>query len=97
MTYSNYPIYTPNAIHEDLCFLISSFFYDTRKKKGYTLIEVSKKTGLRIKDIDNLETAAGIYDFAIICKLIEFYQEKIPLEPGCFPELPEEIAKICLK
>lgn len=24
-------------------------------------------------------------------------KEKIPLEPGCFPELPEEIAKICLK
>ena len=33
MTQSDYPIYTLDAIHEDICFLVSYFFYDTRKKK----------------------------------------------------------------
>ena len=43
MTQSDYPIYTLDAIHEDICFLVSYFFYDTRKKKEYSLAEVSKK------------------------------------------------------
>ena len=46
MTQSDYPIYTLDAIHEDICFLVSYFFYDTRKKKEYSLAEVSKKTGI---------------------------------------------------
>lgn len=27
MTQSDYPIYTLDAIHEDICFLVSYFFY----------------------------------------------------------------------
>ena len=96
MTQSHYPICTLDAIHEDICFLVSYFFYDTRKKKEYSLAEVSKKTGISIEDIDKLETMRGVYDFCIISRLIDFYQTKMPVDISCFPKLPKNIAKKCL-
>lgn len=61
--------------------LLADQFYSIRKKRKETLKNVSDKTGLSIKDIDNLELHANPYfDLATFEVLADYYQAHLKMD-----------------
>lgn len=86
------PIYYASELNVDTCLNIAMFLFETRRNSGLTITEAAVRTGLSVKDVDELETQAGQYDFAKIAKLLDLYRKKLPMSAKCFRELPQTMA-----
>lgn len=69
------PIYHASELNPDTCLEIAMFLFATRRNSGLTITEAAVRTGLSVKDVDELETQAGQYDFAKIAKLLDLYRK----------------------
>lgn len=58
------PIYYASELNPDTCLNIAMFLFATRRNSKLTITEAAVRTGLSVKDVDELETQAGQYDFA---------------------------------
>ena len=87
------PIYFAMEVVADACMDLALFFFEARRNSGLTISEAAIRSGLSIDDVDVLETQSGYYDFSKIAKLLDLYQERLPLSPHCFKRLPPRIVK----
>ena len=83
------PIYHASELNVDTCLEIAMFLFATRRNSGLTITE---RTGLSIKDVDELETQAGQYDFAKIVKLLDLYRKKLPMSAKSMKRMPKTLA-----
>ena len=86
------PIYYASELNVDTCLNIAMFLFETRRNSGLTITEAAVRTGLSVKDVDELETQAGQYDFAKIAKLLDLYRKKLPMSVKCFKKMPKPLA-----
>lgn len=86
------PIYYASELNVDTCLNIAMFLFETRRNSGLTITEAAVRTGLSVKDVDELETQAGQYNFTKIAKLLDLYGKKLPMSAKCFRELPQTMA-----
>lgn len=86
------PIYHASELNPDTCLEIAMFLFATRRNSKLTITEAAVRTGLSVKDVDELETQAGQYDFAKIAKLLDFYKIKLPISAKCFKRMPKKLA-----
>lgn len=70
------PIYYASELNPDTCLNIAMFLFATRRNSKLTITEAAVRTGLSVKDVDELETQAGQYDFAKNREAVGFIQEK---------------------
>lgn len=87
------PIYYASELTPDTCLNIAMFLFATRRNSELTITEAAVRTGLSVKDIDELETQAGQYDFAKIAKLLDLYRKKLPMSARCFKKMPRALVK----
>ena len=82
------PIYYASELTPDTCLNIAMFLFATRRNSGLTITEAAVRPGLSVKDVDELETQAGQYDFAKIAKLLDLYRKKLPMSATYKTRLP---------
>lgn len=86
------PIYYASELNVDACLNIAMFLFTTRRNSGLTITEAAVRSGLSVKDIDELETQAGQYDFAKIAKLLDLYRKKLPMSAKSLKRMPKTLA-----
>lgn len=89
---TNMPIYYASDLNVDTCMSIAMFLFATRRNRGLTITEAAVRTGLSVKDVDELEMQAGQYDFAKIAKLLDLYRKKLPMLAKGFKRMPQTLA-----
>lgn len=87
------PIYYASELNVDACLNIAMFLFTTRRNSGLTITEAAVRSGLSVKDIDELETQAGQYDFAKIAKLLDLYRKKLPMSATGLKRMPQTPAE----
>lgn len=86
------PIYYASELNPDTCLNIAMFLFATWRNRGLTITEAAVRTGLSVKDVDELETQAGQYDFAKIAKLLDLYRKKLPMSAKGLKRMPRALA-----
>ena len=84
------PIYYASELNPDTCLNIAMFLFVTRRNSKLTITEAAVRTG--VKDVDELETQAGQYDFAKIAKLLDLYRKKLPMSATGLKRMPQTLA-----
>lgn len=93
-TFKSKTIFGRNEFGEDFPYLLGDFLYKTRVKKQLPIRDIEKKSGIELDYIDRLETArVDNYDIIKIAKLLDIYQEKLPMSKCWFEGLPENLAE----
>ena len=87
------PIYYASELNPDTCLNIAMFLFVTRRNSKLTITEAAVRTGLSVKDVDELETQAGQYDFAKIAKLLDLYRKKLPMSATDLQRMPQTLAR----
>ena len=90
---SDMPIYYASELNPDICLNIAMFLFETRRKNRLTITEAAAHTCLSVKDVDELETQTGQYDFAKIAKLLDLYRQKLPIPAICFRKISVVLTK----
>lgn len=85
------PIYYASELNPDTCLNIAMFLFATRRNSKLTITEAAVRTGLSVKDVDELETQAGQYDLQNR-EAVGFIQEKLPMSAKSLKRMPKTLA-----
>lgn len=87
------PTYYASELGPDICMTMAQFFFEARRNSRLMITEAAARSGLSVKDVDELETQAGQYDFAKIAKLLDLYGKQLPLAPYNFVDIPQDLSE----